>query len=236
MDALQHRLARIDWQAAASSLDARGFAGLGQLLSARECATLVRLYARDAPFRSSVDMASHRFGVGSYRYFASPLPPLVESLRMRLYPPLARIANRWQQQLGGDERFPEQLADFLSRCAGEGQQRRTPLLLRYEAGGYNCLHQDLYGSVAFPLQVVIGLHRPEVDYQGGEFLLVEQRPRAQSRGQAVTLARGTALVFPNSVRPVRGANGFQRVKTRHGVSEVRDGLRMTLGIIFHDAA
>jgi len=236
VEALQQRLARIDWEAAAGSLDACGFARLGRLLGARECAALVRLYSQDAPFRKSIDMAAHRFGVGSYRYLAQPLPPLVEDLRRSLYPPLARIANCWQECLGKDERFPEQLGDFLRHCAQHDQERPTPLLLRYEAGGYNCLHQDRYGTVAFPLQVVIGLHRPEVDYRGGEFLLVEQRPRMQSRGQALVLERGEALAFAGAWRPAAGPRGFHRVNTRHGVSDLHAGLRMTLGIIFHDAA
>ena len=180
-------------------------------------------------------MERHRFGVGEYKYFSRPLPPLVESLRSGLYPPLAVVANRWMKALGEARRFPPTLDAFLSVCARAGQEQPTPLLLRYEAGGYNCLHQDLYGDVAFPLQVAVMLSRPGRDYQGGEFLLVEQRPRSQSAGEAITAGRGEMVIFPNRLRPVRGSRGFYRVNVRHGVSRVRSGHRMTLGLIFHDA-
>lgn len=234
--ALHRRIAGVDWPAVEASLAERGFAHTGPLLGARECMALARLFTEDARFRSTVDLARHRFGdAGSYRYFARPLPPVVETLRRALYPPLAAIANRWQEALGAEERFPAALDAFLARCAEAGQERPTPLLLRYGAGGYNCLHQDRYGAVGFPLQVVIGLSRPDVDYTGGEFLLVEQRPRMQSRGSALRLERGCGVVFPNAERPVRGARGFYRVQARHGVSELRSGTRTTLGVIFHDA-
>lgn len=232
----QKRLAAVSWEAAADSLAERGFARLGPLLPARECAGLAFLWTEAAAFRSRVVMERHRYGRGEYRYFAAPLPPAVRALREALYAPLAAIANRWQEAFGAGERFPADLAGFLERCHEAGQPRPTPLLLRYEAGGYNRLHQDRYGSVSFPLQATILLSRPEVDFEGGEIVLVEQRPRMQSRATAIALSRGEAIVFPNAERPVAGARGAVRVVTRHGVSEIRRGLRMTLGIIFHDAA
>ncbi len=180
-------------------------------------------------------MEKHRFGKGEYKYFADPLPPLVRSLRRAFYGPLARIANRWQACLGRTDRFPGTLTAFTRQCALRGQPRPTPLLLRYEAGGYNCLHQDLYGDIAFPLQVAFVLSRRNRDYEGGEFILVEQRPRAQSRADAFALERGEAIIFPNRERPVRGARGYHRVQTRHGVSRIHRGTRMTFGLIFHDA-
>ena len=180
-------------------------------------------------------MARFRFGVGEYRYFARPLPPLVAALREHLYRHLAPVANRWREALGDGDRFPPGLAEYLARCAAHGQTRPTPLLLRYTAGGYNCLHQDLYGALAFPLQVTCVLSRREIDYRGGEILLVEQRPRAQSRGSAITLERGAAVIFPNRHRPVAGARGVYRVAVRHGVSEITAGERLSLGVIFHDA-
>jgi hypothetical protein len=230
-----NRLGGLDWAALGAQLDANGHARTPPMLTAAECGALVRLYDDESRFRSRVVMERHRFGAGEYKYFARPLPPLVESLRSALYPPLAAIANHWNGVLGKAERFPPRLADFLALCAAAGQRQPTPLLLRYESGGYNCLHQDLYGEVAFPLQVAVMLSRPGRDYEGGEFLLVEQRPRAQSAGEAVTAAQGEMLIFPNRLRPVRGARGFYRLNVRHGVSRVRSGHRMTLGLIFHDA-
>jgi hypothetical protein len=181
-------------------------------------------------------MGRYRFGVGEYRYFGAPLPPLVAALRAGLYRRLAPIANRWMERLGESERFPPRLAQYLARCRASGQRRPTPLVLRYTAGGYNCLHQDLYGALAFPLQFTCVLSQVGEDYTGGEILLVEQRPRAQSRGQAVVLGRGDAVIFPNRHRPVAGARGWYRATVRHGVSRIRSGERMSLGIIFHDAA
>ena len=180
-------------------------------------------------------MERHRFGSGEYKYFARPLPPLVAALRAALYPRLARVANRWAAALGDDERFPDSHARFLARCRASDQERPTPLLLDYASGGYNRLHQDLYGAVAFPLQLTCMLRRPGVDFSGGEFLLVEQQARTQARGDAIALAAGEAIVFPTRVRPVPGPRGFTRAKMRHGVSRVRSGRRTALGIIFHDA-
>jgi hypothetical protein len=229
------RLAALDWDAIGRALDDVGHAVTPPILRAAECAPLIRMFADDRRFRSTVDMGRHRFGEGEYRYFAEPLPSLVAELRVRLFARLAPLANRWMEALGVDERYPSDLARWLARCATEGQRRPTPLLLRYVAGGFNCLHQDLYGALAFPLQVTIALSRPGEDYEGGEFLLVEQRPRAQSRGEAIVLERGAAVIFPNRHRPVAGARGSYRVTVRHGVSRVRTGERLALGIIFHDA-
>jgi len=206
------------------------------LLGAAECRAARALWDEPGRFRKEVDLARHRFGDhGEYRYFSRPLPPLVTALRRELYPPLAAVANAWAGRLGDPRRFPKHLAGLRRLCREHGQEEPTPLLLRYRAGGYNCLHQDLYGAVAFPLQVAIGLSRPGHDYTGGAFLLVEQRPRMQSRGEAVVLAEGEAVVFPTTERPVRGARGDFRARLRHGVATLETGQRMTLGIIFHDA-
>jgi uncharacterized protein len=229
------RLARLDWPTLEAGLWERGWAKTPPFLTSRECSSLIRLYPQEGRFRSRVDMERHRFGVGDYKYLARPLPPLVEQLRVHAYPPLAAVANRWTKALGLAESFPPNLAAFLARCAEARQTKPTPLLLHYEAGGYNCLHQDVYGAVGFPLQLVAFLSRPGRDYSGGEFLIVEQRPRAQSVGEAIVGEEGELLVFTNRVRPARGARGFYRVNVRHGVSRVRCGRRYTLGIIFHDA-
>jgi uncharacterized protein len=230
------RVAALDWSAIERSLDERGHAVTEPLLTPGECEALVGLYDDDTMFRSRVDMTRHRFGEGEYKYFAAPLPPLVGALRAELYPPLARIANRWSHRIGDGARYPETLDEFLARCAEAGQTKPTPLVLRYEAGGYNCLHQDVYGSVAFPLQALVPLSRPGVDYTGGELLFVEQRPRAQSAGEAVLPPQGALVFFTTRTRPVAGARGHYRVNVRHGVSRVRSGTRHTLGVIFHDAA
>jgi len=206
------------------------------LLEREECAGLARLYRDERRFRSRIDMERYRFGVGEYKYFAAPLPPLVGALRVQLYRRLAPVANRWAEMLDADERYPGDLAAYLARCAAHGQCRPTPLLLHYTTGGYNCLHQDLYGALAFPLQLTCVLSEAGTDYTGGELLLVEQRPRAQSRGEVITLARGEAVIFPTRFRPVGGARGYYRATMRHGVSRLHSGERLSLGIIFHDAA
>jgi hypothetical protein len=229
------RLERVDWAGVANALDARGWVTTPPLVSAAECAELIRLYPDERRFRSRVDMARFRFGDGEYKYFANPLPLVVRELRRHAYPYLAPIATAWEAALGTDRRYPPELDGFLAVCAEHGQTKPTPLLLRYEAGGYNCLHQDLYGDVAFPLQMTCVLSRPGVDFTGGEFLLVEQRPRAQSIGSAVPLERGQVVIFATRHRPVRGARGAYRVTLRHGVSRVTSGERYTLGVIFHDA-
>ena len=231
------RVARLAWSDFEASLEADGFARSGSpILTAAECRRLSALYAEDRRFRSRVDMARHRFGVGEYKYFARPLPRIVEQLRESLYTPLAAIADRWMESLGESRRYPPALREFLAECAARGQLKPTPLLLRYETGGYNCLHQDLYGEIAFPLQAMIPLSRPGIDYTGGEFLLVEQRPRAQSAGTAILPGRGELVIFPNRIRPAAGARGAYRVNVRHGASRVLSGRRDALAIIFHDAA
>ena len=228
-------LGRIAWPEAAAELDAYGCARIGPLLSPRECRLIGGMFDCEESFRSCVVMARHGFGRGTYKYFAYPLPPLIEALRTALYPPLAQIANRWNEALGSEVRFPAQHADFLKRCHAAGQTKPTPLLLQYAAGDYNCLHQDLYGDLAFPLQVAILLSEPGKDFTGGEFVLTEQRPRMQSRAEVVPLRQGDAVAFAVHNRPVKGSKGNYRVNLRHGVSRLRSGKRHTVGIIFHDA-
>ncbi len=219
-----------------AGLDARGFAALPGLLDPAACRDLRALYDDDQRFRSTVVMARHAFGDGEYRYFLYPLPDPVEALRQAAYAALAPLANAWSDKLGLGRRYPDRLDGFLADCAAAGQTRATPLLLKYEAGGYNCLHQDLYGDLSFPFQVAVLLSEPGRDFTGGEFLLVEQRPRAQSRGQVVALQQGDAVIFANDQRPAEGRRGVVRRRLRHGVSEVTGGRRFTLGLIFHDAA
>jgi hypothetical protein len=226
----------LDWARAESDLDAQGWAVLPRLLRAEECERAARLYDDEPLFRSRIVMARHGFGKGEYKYFAYPLPPLVAGLRDWLYPHLAPIANRWHEAMGLPVRFPATHAEFLRRCHAAGQTRPTPLLLRYGPGDYNALHQDLYGEHVFPLQVALLLSRPGVDFEGGEFVLTEQRPRMQSRASVVPLAQGDAVAFAVNSRPVKGTRGVYRTKMRHGVSTLRAGRRHTLGIIFHDAA
>jgi len=225
----------IDWTALARELDAHGCAIIPRLLPPDACDALAALYDAPTGFRSTVTMARHGFGRGEYRYFAYPLPEPVGSLRTALYPPLARIANAWNDALGEPARYPADHADYLARCHAAGQIRPTPLVLRYVAGDYNCLHQDLYGEQVFPLQAAVLLSEPGRDFEGGEFVLTEQRPRMQSRVEVVPLRQGDAVVFPVSQRPVRGSRGLYRVNMRHGVSRLRAGRRHTLGVIFHDA-
>jgi hypothetical protein len=234
-DEIERRLERMDWAALECSLDERGYATT-PLLRTGECLDLAALYSDERRFRSRVDMARYRFGVGEYKYFTRPLPRLVSLLRHGLYARLAPIADRWAAALGGPKAYPQTLEDYLRICAASGQIRPTPLLLRYTAGGYNCLHQDLYGTHAFPLQVTVALSARGKDYAGGENLLVEQRPRAQSRGEVIALEQGQALVFPTRFRPIAGARGYFRAVVRHGVSRLHAGTRLSLGIIFHDAA
>jgi len=233
--ALAQRIAWQDWDRVAASLDACGHAILPGLLDETECRTIAALYDRPDGFRSRVVMARHGFGSGEYRYFAYPLPDTVATLRAAVYPHLSPVANRWNAAMGIDVRYPEAHADFLQRCHDAGQVRPTPLLLRYDAGDYNCLHQDLYGEHVFPLQMAVLLSEPDVDFEGGEFVLTEQRPRMQSRVDVVPLRRGDAVVFAVHHRPVKGTRGTYRVNLRHGVSRVRSGRRHTLGIVFHDA-
>lgn len=225
----------LDWDRVSQDLDARGSAILERLLSPDECQALADLYPVEALFRSRVVMARHGFGRGEYQYFSYPLPDIIAGLRTALYPRLAPIANRWNEALGIDVRYPAEHADFLARCHEAGQRKPTPLLLQYGADDYNCLHQDVYGEHVFPLQVTILLSEPRRDFTGGEFVMTEQRPRMQSRAEVVPLAQGDAVVFAVHHRPVQGARGVYRVNLRHGVSRIRWGHRHTVGIIFHDA-
>ncbi|WNV11036.1 2OG-Fe(II) oxygenase [Tardiphaga sp. 709] len=234
-DAPQARVEAIDWQRIGADLDAQGCAVFEKLLTADECRYLASLYPDDAQFRSRIVMGRHGFGRGEYKYFNYPLPDPIAGLRPALYGPLSTIANRWNEAMGIDVRFPADHAAFLKRCHDAGQTRPTPLLLQYEAGDYNCLHQDLYGEHVFPLQVAILLSEPSEDFTGGEFVLTEQRPRMQSRAEVVGLRQGDAVVFAVHHRPVAGTRGSYRVNLRHGVSRVKSGRRHTLGVIFHDA-
>ncbi|HEX5551125.1 MAG TPA: 2OG-Fe(II) oxygenase [Nitrospira sp.] len=232
---IQDRLARLDWKAIEASLWQRGYAKTDPLLTAEECDTLVALYSKDQLFRSRIDMKRFRFGEGEYKYFTYPLPPLVQMLRETIYPRLAVIANAWAKALGQRDTFPLSHDKLLAFCRRNGQTKPTPLLLRYGAEDYNCLHQDIYGAVAFPLQLTAFLSRPECDFSGGEFLLVEQRPRAQSRGEVLTPEQGEIVILATRHRPAQGSRGYYRVNMRHGVSTVHSGSRFTLGVIFHDA-
>jgi uncharacterized protein len=229
------RVARYDWSALSEELSGYGSAVIKKLLSAEECRQIAGLYLEEGRFRSHIHMARHGFGKGEYRYFKYPLPYLVGGLRTALYPHLAGVANVWNERMGIEQRYPERHAEFLKQCHDQGQTRPTPLLLQYVPGDFNCLHQDIYGDVAFPLQVAILLSEPESDFTGGEFVLTEQRPRMQSRAEVVPLRQGDAVAFAVHNRPVKGTKGNYRVNLRHGVSRVRSGLRHTVGIIFHDA-
>jgi uncharacterized protein len=232
---LSDRLAAVDWAAAGASLDAMGYTHLPGLLSPAECREVAGWYDDERRYRSTVVMARHGFGQGEYKYFAYPLPRLIASLRRQAYPKLAAVANRWSECLGEERRYPASLERFTATCHAADQRRPTPLILRYEAGGYNRLHQDLYGDIAFPLQLAILLSQPGRDFDGGEFILAEQKPRMQSRAEVVALGQGDGVVFAVNERPIKGARGYYRARMRHGVSTIRRGKRATLGIIFHDA-
>ena len=235
MTTLARRIADFDWPEVEASLDRQGFARLPGLLGRAECEAIAALYADNAHFRSRVVMERHAFGLGEYQYLRYPLPPLVQVLRQACYPRLVPVANRWRQLLREPGRFPPDLDAYLRDCQAAGQTKPTPLILKYEAGGYNCLHQDLYGERVFPLQMTVKLSAPGRDFTGGEFLLVEQRPRAQSKGEVVPLGQGDTVVFAVRHRPAQGKRGPYRVTLRHGVSRIRTGHRYTLGVIFHDA-
>ena len=232
---LTSRVTSLDWGRVAADLDAQGHAVIEGLLGAEQCDALVKLYSSAELFRSRVIMSRHGFGRGEYQYFSYPLPEVVAGLRTTVFPHLAPIANRWNELLGNDVRFPAEHAEFIARCHVAGQQRPTPLLLQYQAGDYNCLHQDLYGEQVFPLQLAVLLSEPKSDFTGGEFVLTEQRPRMQSRAEVVPLTQGDAVVFAVHHRPMQGTRGIYRVNMRHGVSRLRSGRRHTLGVIFHDA-
>ncbi|HUN46762.1 MAG TPA: 2OG-Fe(II) oxygenase [Stellaceae bacterium] len=236
LSALSARIGTVDWREVETSLETRGYATIANLLSPEECRELSALYDEDARFRSRVVMARHGYGSGEYKYFGYPLPPPVQALREAIYPRLVPIANRWRTALAEKGAFPPELAGFLAQCHRAGQGRPTPLLLKYGPDDYNALHQDLYGELAFPLQATVLLSEPGADFAGGEFLLVEQRPRMQSRGEVVPLRQGETVIFAVRHRPRQGTRGVHRVTLRHGVSRLRAGRRLTLGIIFHDAA
>jgi hypothetical protein len=230
------RVDALDWPALTGEVDATGSAQTGPVLDPQECREMRALYDDVGRFRSTIDMARYRFGSGQYRYFDHPLPPVVTALRQAFYPHLLPIARSWAERLDREAPWPDTLDEWLAMCAAAGQAKPTPILLRYGAGDWNALHRDLYGDLVFPLQVVIGLDEPGVDHTGGEFLTVEQRPRAQSRGYAATLRQGCGIVFTTRERPVRSARGWSAAPMRHGVSTVRSGVRHTLGLVFHDAA
>jgi hypothetical protein len=232
---IEKRLDELDWKAVEASLSQRGYAQTAPVLTPKECDAMVALYSKDEYFRSRIEMRRFRFGEGEYKYFQYPLPPLVQALREHAYPRLAHIANAWSHALGERGDYPASHDQFLTICRRHGQTKPTPLLLHYTSGGYNCLHQDLYGDVAFPMQLTVFLSRPNRDFTGGDFLLVEQRPRAQSRGEALAPEQGEMVIFATRYRPVQGTRGYYRINTRHGVSTVHSGSRFTLGIIFHDA-
>jgi hypothetical protein len=234
-NSIAHRIHSLDWPRLHASLHASGWARTGQMLTPEECRELLDLYADETRFRGKVVMARHRFGLGEYKYFSSPLPRLVASLRESLYSRLVEVANQWAGRLRLGVEYPGAHPEFIRQCHAHGQKRLTPLLLRYERGGYNCLHQDLYGAIYFPLQTVFLLDRPGHDFNGGEFVLVEQRPRAQSSAQVVAPRQGEGVIFTTRWRPVAGARGHYRVNIRHGVSPLTEGVRHTLGIVYHDA-
>ena len=226
----------IDWEAALSHLDGRGFALLSAVLSRTACEDIAALYAQEAQFRSRIEMSRHGFGRGEYKYFKYPLPSIVDQLRTSIYPRIAPLANEWCHRLGiKQSRFPEKLSQFTERCHNAGQERPTPLLLKYGPGDFNCLHQDLYGDIFFPFQVTFFLSQPGRDFAGGEFVLTEQQSRRQSRAEVLAPNQGDAVIFSVNHRPVRSARGYYRAHLRHGVSTIRSGSRYTLGIIFHDA-
>ena len=233
---IAQRIGALDWGGTAESLSERGYAVTSSILTTAECDSLVALYTDASRFRSHIIMERYRFGIGDYKYFANPLPELVTDLRSSAYPHLAEVANQWAEALGETASpYPRDHASFLKTCHKAGQTKPTPLMLHYEAGGYNCLHQDLYGEVSFPLQMVFLLGQQGRDWQGGEFVLVEQQPHAQSKAQVVLADCGQAIIFTTRYRPVKGSRGYHRVNLRHGVSRVHSGTRYTLGIIFHDA-
>jgi uncharacterized protein len=229
------RVSRYDWHRIDTELGSYGAAVLEKLLMPKECQSIAALYSKEEHFRSHIIMARHGFGKGEYRYFKYPLPKLIGRLRTELYAHLAPVANQWNERMGEETRYPAEHGDFLKHCHEKGQLRPTPLLLQYVPGDYNCLHQDLYGELAFPIQVAVLLSEPGTDFTGGEFVLAEQRPRMQTRAEVVPLSQGDAIAFAVHHRPVQGTRGTYRVNLRHGVSRVRSGYRHTVGIIFHDA-
>ncbi|CAH2713441.1 hypothetical protein BACCIP111895_00576 [Neobacillus rhizosphaerae] len=232
---IQSRIQSLDWEAIQKELDEQGFVKLPPILTKEECESFMELYNDEQPYRTTINMTRYRFGSGEYKYFSYPLPKFVQGLRESFYPELAKTANRWLGYLKKSEQYPNTLDDFLMTCEEKEQTRPTPLILKYEQGGFNCLHQDLYGDVFFPFQVVFILNQRDQDYTGGEFLLVEQIPRAQSRGHVLTVEQGGAIIFPTNYRLAEGKKGYYKNTLRHGVSTITSGKRFGLGIIFHDS-
>ncbi|UAT29017.1 2OG-Fe(II) oxygenase [Bacillus badius] len=232
---IKTRVNNLNWESIQEALDKQRFAKLPAILTKEECEFFIELYSEEEPYRTTINMTRYRFGNGEYKYFSYPLPEIIQSLRESFYLELAKTANRWLGYLKKTEQFPDHLQDFLTTCKEDEQTRPTPLILKYETGGFNCLHQDLYGEIFFPFQVVIALNQRDKDFCGGESLLVEQIPRAQSRGYVITLEQGSALIFPTNHRPVLGKKGYYKHTIRHGVSTVTSGERYGLGIIFHDS-
>jgi len=232
---IKTRINNLDWESIQNELDDKGFAKLPQILTKQECELFMSLYLDEKSYRTTINMKRYRFGSGEYKYLSYPLPKIIQDLRESIYQELAKTANRWLGYMKKPKEYPDNLHDFLNICASYEQTRPTPLILKYEEGGFNCLHQDLYGDVYFPFQVVFVLNQRDIDYTGGESLLVEQIPRAQSRGHVVTLDQGCALIFPTNNRPTQGKKGYYKNTIRHGVSTVTSGSRFGLGIIFHDS-
>lgn len=233
---LTQRIAQTNWAAIAESLNNKGYATIPGILSADECDALINQYAEDALYRKTIIMENHGYGMGQYRYYNYPLPAIVQQLREGVYPNIAPVANNWMKALGIEKTFPDTLNELTEQCHQHGQNRPTPLLLKYGKGGYNAMHQDLYGEIFFPMQLVVCLNEPGKDFEGGEFVLVEQRPRMQSKAIVLNPGKGDMLAFTTNFRPVMGTRGYYRVNMRHGVSELRSGQRHTLGVIFHDAS
>jgi uncharacterized protein len=233
--AIQQRIDLLNWSGITEDINLNGYACVPKVLTEAVCEELIREYDNPALYRKTISMERYRFGLGEYKYFNYPLPAPVQALRESIYPKLAPIANSWMKALNIDKQFPADLNLLLGLCHAQSQNRPTPLILRYGEGGYNTLHQDLYGDIYFPMQLVLFLNEPEEDYRGGEFVLIEQRPRAQSRAIVLKPSKGDMMIFTTNFRPVKGSKGYYRVNMKHGVSEVTEGLRQTLGVIFHDA-
>ncbi len=233
---LQHRIEQPDWNEISSRLNDNGYALVGNILTTAECNSLVQEYDNKELFRKTINMERYRFGQGEYKYFNYPLPDIIQQVRQSIYPYLAPVANNWMKALNINKHFPGNLDELLEQCHTHQQKRSTPLILKYGKGGYNTLHQDLYGEIYFPMQLVLFLNEPGKDYEGGEFVLIEQRPRAQSKAIVLKPGKGDMLIFTTNFRPVKGSKGYYRVNMKHGVSEVTLGGRHTLGVIFHDAS
>jgi len=227
---------QLDWDSISNQLNAQGYALATQVLTSAECDSLIQQYDDQSLYRKTIVMERYRFGLGEYKYFNYPLPGIIQQIRERVYPKLAPVANNWMKVLNIDQQFPVSLGELLEQCHAHHQTKPTPLILRYDRGGYNTLHQDLYGEVFFPMQLVLFLNEPGADYDGGEFVLIEQRPRAQSKAIVLKPKKGDMLIFTTNFRPVKGSKGYYRVNMKHGVSEVTSGRRHTLGVIFHDAS